>query len=576
MVKAEETGPGRVIGGRYRLVGTLDFGGMGRVWRAHDETLRLDVAVKEVWLSPAMPAHEREERLARAEREARNAAALRDHPHVVAVHDVVVEDGVPWIVMRLVTGQSLEKRLADGPLPAEDAVRVAGQLLDALEAAHGAGIVHRDVKPANVLLAEDGTALLADFGIAVHHADTTITGTGTLIGSVEYMAPERLNGEDGLAESDLYSLGVTLYQAVEGLSPFRRGTPTATLTAVLLEDAPAPEHAGALATLITRLLDKDPGRRPDLTEARALLTASSTKKLDDPAERTGKLDRTAKETKKFEEITEPPKPPKPPERPGGPAKGVSAGRTAGVVAVLVVVGLVTLLVTRGAVGHLASQLFDRSSATSSATATPSTTERSTPRTTPTRTTPTRTRATTPSARPADLDREAGDTTPLTTSALLADSFTDDKNVHYTRKSAGVRDCVTQYLSQRVRDLLRRSGCDKAVGATYVDDSGRILAMVWVVPMKDEQTAKTAYEAYDSGSWGVMCPGKGPGAEICDEDKDTSRATRSGYTRRTHRYLIESNALYINLTTASSAKPALTAAASAAADSAGPLNHPGNR
>ncbi|MFD9891476.1 serine/threonine-protein kinase [Amycolatopsis sp. NPDC059027] len=567
---AEETGSGRVIGGRYRLVGTLDFGGMGRVWRAHDEVLRADVAVKEVWLSPAMTADERQERLARAEREARNAAALRDHPHVVAVHDVVVEEDVPWIVMRLVSGRSLEKRLADGPLSAEEAVRVAGDLLDALEAAHGAGIVHRDVKPANVLLAEDGETLLADFGIAVHHADTTITGTGTLIGSVEYMAPERLNGKDGLAESDLYSLGVTLYQAVEGLSPFRRGTPTATLTAVLLEEAPPPEHGGVLTTLITRLLDKDPEQRPGIAEARALLTASATKKLGDPADRTEKLDKPVNETRKLEEIAEPPK---------TPPKTTSPVLVGSAVAGLVVVGLVVLLVTRGAVSYVASNLFGKSASTSSSTsATPSTTERTTPSTTPSRsrTTSTTRERTTPRAKPADLDSEAGDTTPLTASALLADSFTDDKNVRYTRTNGGVRNCVTEYLSQEVRDLLRRSGCDKAVAGTYRDSSGKVLVMVWVVPMKNDQTAKTAYDAYDSGSWGIMCPGSGPGAEICDDNKDTSRAVRGGYSRQTHRYLIKSNALYINLSRDSGAKPALVSAASAAVDSAGPMNHPGNR
>ncbi|MFE0023444.1 serine/threonine-protein kinase [Amycolatopsis sp. NPDC059021] len=561
---AEETGPGRVIGGRYRLVGTLDFGGMGRVWRAHDEVLRIDVAVKEVWLSPAMPPEERQERLARAEREARNAAALRDHPHVVAVHDVVVEDDVPWIVMRLVSGRSLEKRLAEGPLSAEEAVRVAGDLLDALEAAHGAGIVHRDVKPANVLLAEDGETLLADFGIAVHHADTTITGTGTLIGSVEYMAPERLNGKDGLAESDLYSLGVTLYQAVEGLSPFRRGTPTATLTAVLLEEAPAPEHAGVLTTLITRLLDKDPERRPDIAGARALLTASATKKLDDTADRTEKLGKPVKETRKFEEITGPPKT-------TSPVLAVSA------VAGLVVVGLVILLVTRGAVSYVASTLFGKSASTSSsASATPSTTGRTTPSTTSRSSTTTSRERTTARAKPADLDSAAGDTTPLTASALLADSFTDDRNVRYTRTNGGVRNCVTEYLSQEVRDMLRRSGCDKAVAGTYRDSSDKMLVMVWVVPMKDEQTAQTAYDAQDSGSWGIMCPGSGPGAEICDDNKDTSRATRGAYTRRTHRYLVRSTAMYINLSRDSGAKPALVSAASAAVDSAGPMNHPGNR
>jgi protein kinase-like protein len=232
------------------------------VWAAYDETLGVDVAVKEIWLPPAGSDEEHRERVVRATHEARNAAKLRDHPHIVAVHDVVVEDGVPWTVMRLVDGCSLEERLrADGPLPAPRVAEVAGALLKALGAAHAMGIVHRDVKPANVMLARDGQVLLTDFGISVHQADTALTSTGGVIGSAEYMAPERLNGVDEAA-GDLFSLGATLYQAVEGVSPFRRETPTATLAAVALTQAPSPERAGALAPLITRLMAKEPGDRP--------------------------------------------------------------------------------------------------------------------------------------------------------------------------------------------------------------------------------------------------------------------------------------------------------------------------
>lgn len=264
--------PGQVIGGRYRLVSSLGSGGFGRVWKAHDETLRLDVAVKELWIPPAASETEQAERLARAAREARNAARLRDHPNIVGVHDVVVEDDRPWIVMRLVDGCSLAERLAgDGPLSVEEAADVAERLLLALGAAHDAGIVHRDVKPANVMLATNGGVLLADFGIAVHHADTALTATGAVIGSVEYMAPERVRGTDGLAASDLFSLGVTLYQAVEGVSPFRRDTPTGSLTAVLFDQAPPPRRAGRLAPLITGLLEKDPDRRPTVAAALASL-----------------------------------------------------------------------------------------------------------------------------------------------------------------------------------------------------------------------------------------------------------------------------------------------------------------
>ncbi len=268
---AEQTRPGRLVGGRYRLEEALGGGGFGRVWRAHDQTLDVDVAVKEVWLPPATSETEHAQRLVRAEREARNAAKLRSHPHVVAVHDVVIEEGAPWIVMELVEGANLADRLAEnGPMPVADVARIAGELLEGLGAAHKAGIVHRDVKPTNVMLTHDGRALLADFGIAVHKGDTAVTTTGGLIGSLEYMAPERFDGVDSGGAGDLYSLGVTLYQALEGVSPFHRDTPTETLTAVLLGQAPAPQRAGRLEPLITRLLDKNPANRPTVAQAQAL------------------------------------------------------------------------------------------------------------------------------------------------------------------------------------------------------------------------------------------------------------------------------------------------------------------
>ncbi|MFF8899221.1 serine/threonine-protein kinase [Streptomyces lydicus] len=269
---AEQTRPGRLVGGRYRLEEALGGGGFGRVWRAHDRTLDVDVAVKEVWLPPATSEAEHAQRLVRAEREARNAAKLRSHPCVVAVHDVVIEDGAPWIVMELVEGANLADRLAEhGPMPVADVARIAGELLEGLGAAHEAGIVHRDVKPTNVMLTRDGRALLADFGIAVHKGDTAVTTTGGLIGSLEYMAPERFDGVDSGGAGDLYSLGVTLYQALEGVSPFHRDTPTETLSAVVLGQASAPQRAGRLGPLLTWLLDKDPANRPTVAQARAVI-----------------------------------------------------------------------------------------------------------------------------------------------------------------------------------------------------------------------------------------------------------------------------------------------------------------
>ncbi|MEU6657636.1 protein kinase [Streptomyces sp. NPDC046821] len=266
-----ETRPGRVIGGRYRLDEALARGGFGVVWKARDLQLELGVAVKEVYLPPATSPQEHSARLVRARREARNAAALRDRPHIVAVHDMITEDDRPWMVMRLVDGHSLEQHLATrGALSVQQAVHAARCLLRALAAAHEAGIVHRDVKPANVMMTEDGDYLLTDFGIAVHAADTSLTDTGAVIGSLEYMAPERFDGQD-LPVGDLFSLGATLYQATEGVSPFRRANANATLSALLGDPPPAPRDAGPLAPLITVLLDKDPRRRPTIAEALRLL-----------------------------------------------------------------------------------------------------------------------------------------------------------------------------------------------------------------------------------------------------------------------------------------------------------------
>lgn len=276
---------GLLIGGRYRLLEQLGMGGYGRVWKARDETLRIDVAVKEVYLPLALSPREHDERVQRAEREARNAAQLRDHPNVVAVHDVVVQDGAPWLVMQLIAGRTLEDQLASGgPLDPMLATRVATALLKALGAAHAVGIVHRDVKPGNAMLTDDGEVKLTDFGIAVAHADTSLTATGSVIGSMEYLAPERAEGRDGLAVSDLFSLGVTLYQTVQGESPFRRETPTGTLKAVLL-DTPAPlTHDGPLSAVIMGLMEKDPERRLSVAQALAMIEGTGPARSSAPAQ----------------------------------------------------------------------------------------------------------------------------------------------------------------------------------------------------------------------------------------------------------------------------------------------------
>ncbi|MDJ1134763.1 serine/threonine-protein kinase [Streptomyces iconiensis] len=263
-----EAQPGAVIGGRYTLSRSLGTGGFGQVWEAHDPVLDVDVAVKRVLLTGRVPEEERALLLARAGREARNAARLRDHPHIVTVYDVIEVDEVPWIVMQLVDGHSLADEVkARGPLAVERAGEVGEALLRALGAAHRAGVMHRDVKPANVLLATGGEVLLADFGIATGHTDTRLTASSLLIGSPAYMAPERWQGVEADGRADLFSLGVTLYEAVEGVLPFPAGNPTAALT----EPPRPPRRARELAPLLAGLLEKDPARRPTVEKALGML-----------------------------------------------------------------------------------------------------------------------------------------------------------------------------------------------------------------------------------------------------------------------------------------------------------------
>jgi eukaryotic-like serine/threonine-protein kinase len=244
---------------------------MGVLWAAEDETLGRAVAVKEIVPRADLPAGQRE----RALREAR-AAARVTHPCAVTVYDVVEEDGRPWIVMELLPPRTLADVLAeDGSLTPPAAARLGLDILDALAAAHAAGVLHRDVKPGNVLFAE-GRAVLVDFGIASLDGDATISATGILLGSPAFMAPERARGERPTAASDLWSLGATLFTAVEGEAPFRRDGHLPTLAAVVTEEAPRAEHAGALRPLLTRLLARDPAERPTAEQARAALLAAAT------------------------------------------------------------------------------------------------------------------------------------------------------------------------------------------------------------------------------------------------------------------------------------------------------------
>ncbi|MFJ6655075.1 protein kinase [Streptomyces sp. NPDC091377] len=272
---SQDPGAGRLVAERYRLLSKLGHGGMGTVWRAKDETVDREVAVKEPRVPDHLPERERANAFERMRREARAAARL-DHPAVVNVHDVAVVDGRPWIVMELVRGRSLGNALQEGTLSAREAARVGLEVLGALEAAHAAGVLHRDVKPDNVLLGRNDRVVLTDFGIAQIEGETNLTDTGGFVGSPEYIAPERVLGQRPGPASDLWSLGVVLYAATEGVSPFRRSNTPATLQSVLnATPAPPASAAGPLAEVIIGLLQKDPARRPDAARVRALLEAAA-------------------------------------------------------------------------------------------------------------------------------------------------------------------------------------------------------------------------------------------------------------------------------------------------------------
>ncbi|GGW17209.1 hypothetical protein GCM10010501_36730 [Streptomyces libani subsp. rufus] len=266
---------GLLIAGRYRLADSIGRGGMGRVWRAHDEVLHRQVAVKELTAALYVSDSDRAVLLARTRAEARAAARI-NHSAVVTVHDVLEHDGRPWIVMELVEGASLADAVKErGRVEPAEAARIGLWVLRALRAAHSAGVLHRDVKPGNVLLGEDGRVLLTDFGIAQIEGDSTITRTGEVVGSVDYLAPERVRGHDPGPASDLWALGATLYTAVEGRSPFRRTSPLGTMQAVVEEEADEARYAGPLAPVIAALLHKEPGRRPGAEEAEQMLAEAA-------------------------------------------------------------------------------------------------------------------------------------------------------------------------------------------------------------------------------------------------------------------------------------------------------------
>ncbi|MER8237105.1 protein kinase [Streptomyces sp. NPDC094049] len=265
---------GRLLAGRYRLGVVLGRGGMGTVWRAVDETLGRTVAVKELRFPTSIDEDEKRRLITRTLREAKAIARIRNNG-AVTVYDVVDEDDRPWIVMELIEGKSLADAVReDGTLTPRRAAEVGLAILDVLRSAHREGILHRDVKPSNVLIAEDGRAVLTDFGIAQVEGDPSITSTGMLVGAPSYISPERARGHKPGPAADMWSLGGLIYAAVEGSPPYDKGSAIATLTAVMTEPVDPPKNAGPdLEKVIYGLLAKDPAQRLDDAGARVLLRA---------------------------------------------------------------------------------------------------------------------------------------------------------------------------------------------------------------------------------------------------------------------------------------------------------------
>ncbi|WP_369187812.1 protein kinase [Streptomyces sp. R08] len=269
-------GVDRLLAGRYRVVARLGRGGMGVVWRAVDEVLGREVAVKELRTFTDAHGPELADLRLRMQREARAAARVR-HPGVVAVHDIAEVDGRPLIVMELIDGPSLDDVLTErGPIDPREAAGIGAKVMEALAAAHAVGVLHRDVKPGNILLDRSGRVVLTDFGIATMDdpgdgSATHLTRSGELIGSLDYLAPERAQGADPGPASDVWALGATLYAAVEGTSPFRRTSTYSTLTAIVSEPLPEPGRAGRLGPVLRQLMEKRPELRPDAGRARGML-----------------------------------------------------------------------------------------------------------------------------------------------------------------------------------------------------------------------------------------------------------------------------------------------------------------
>jgi serine/threonine protein kinase len=267
------TRPGRLVAARYRLLSQIGGGGMGTVWVARDELLGREVAVKQVLPPANADPHEAEQQRQRALREGRIAARL-SHPHAISVYDVAVESGQPWLVMEYLPSRSLAAVLSDdGLLRVDQVAQIGAQVADALAATHAAGIVHRDVKPANVLIGQgprvEGLVKITDFGISHASGDVTLTQTGQITGTPAFLSPEVAQGHEPTPASDVFSLGATLYTCLEGTPPFgMQGNSLQQLHRVASGEIDPPQRCGALTRPLMRMLDADPAARPTMEQVR--------------------------------------------------------------------------------------------------------------------------------------------------------------------------------------------------------------------------------------------------------------------------------------------------------------------
>ncbi|HVU71320.1 MAG TPA: serine/threonine-protein kinase [Mycobacteriales bacterium] len=332
---------GTRVAGRYRLEHEIGRGGMGVVWYAVDEVLERPVAVKQVTIPPSIAPREAEVLRERVVREARAAGRVR-HDSAVTVYDVVDEDGTPYLVMEMLDARSLAQLVRDdGPLTPRETARVGLAVLGALEAAHAVGVVHRDVKPGNVLVADDGRVMLTDFGIASSQGDPTITATGLLLGSPAYIPPERARGTAGGPSSDIWSLAATLWTAVEGRPAYDGDGPVAILTAVVEGRRHEPVRGGALAPVLVDVLDADADSRPSVPALRTALERVAETASDDVPDVTPVTAQPGQreQTQVLAALSGAPKPTRPKQRPPSPhvrrrrialAAVVAAGVAAGI------------------------------------------------------------------------------------------------------------------------------------------------------------------------------------------------------------------------------------------------------